>query len=386
MASADLSIIKYVPEVTLGVTPAAALTKLAVQTFNVNPQITTTESNSISDKRFTLDLIQTGGKTSGDMGIEWAYGQYQPFVESALGAAFEVPVSYTAATISASSVDNSLNATATFPTVLVGGWYKATGFTGANAVNNGKPFKVVSATTSKIIVSGITIVTEAAGASVSIKGSNVRNGIVRKSFTMEVEQPDLTTSFEAYKGMIVSTMAINSSTGALVSGSFGLSGLTTSYGTTTVGTGPDVAATINEVFNPTSSIGTIYVDGVALTGTCVKTVNLTTDNGVRDNQCLGSLYPSNVLLGQLKATGTMNLYFNSFTMLNKFINGTSIALSYSFKDTAGNVMVVDIPKVKFSAGTLSGLAKNSDRMVDLSFTATYDSVSGYGIQISDLAA
>lgn len=389
MASGDLSIIKYIAESTLGVVPAAALTKLAVQTFNVNPSITTTESAMISDKRFTLDLIQTGATSGGDMGIEWAHKQYNPFIESALGSTFSTPFTLTASDISAAASDNSINSVAAaFSTanILPGHWIVAKGFTGGNIVNNGKPMKVVSVTTAKIIVSGVTLVDDAAGESVTVKGSSIRNGTVRKSFTFEVEQPDLTTSFEQYNGQVVSTMALNASTGAVISGSFGLSGTTVVYGTTTCGTGADVAATINEVFNPTSSIGTVYVDGVALTGVCLKTVNLTTDNGVRTTQCLGSLYPSDVLLGELKATGTMNLYFNSFTLLNKFINAQTISLSYSFDDVAGNTMVVDIPRVKFSSGALSGLAKNSDRMVDLGFSATYDATAGYGIQISSIDA
>lgn len=389
MASADLAVIKYVPEVTLGTTPAAALTKVNVTNFNVNPQISTTTSTQISSTRSDIDLIQTSGKTSGDMGVEWQYAAYDAFLESALGGTFSTAVAYTATTISAANADNSFNDSgAGFSTanILPGHWIKVSGFTGGNIANNHKPCQVVSVTTSKIVVAGITLVDDAAGESVKVVSHSLRNGTTKKSFTLEVENTDLTTTFQAYKGMVVNTASINATTGSIVNGSIGFEGLTTTYGTTTVGTGAEVAATSNTVFNPTTSIGTIYVDGTALSGVCVKTVNLSTTNNTRDSQCLGSLYPSNIQLGTLGVTGTINAYFSSTTLLNKFINGTAISLEYGFQDSSYNTFWVELPNVKFNTGALSGLSKNSDIMVDLTFTALYSSASGYTIQISSLAA
>lgn len=389
MSSADQVIHKYIEEVTLGTTPAAALTKMNVVSSSIDSQISTTVSNQINSTRSDSDLIRTEGSTSGELSIEWQHAAIEPFVGGALGGNFSIAVAYTAATISADNADNSLNDSASgFSTanILPGHWIKATGFTGGNIANNGKPMKVVSVTTSKIVVSGVTLVADTAGESVTIKGKSVRNGSIRRSFTIEREFADLTTTFVASRGMVVNTLNLNSSVGSIVNGSLGFNGTTTTWGTATVGTGAAIVAVQNELFNPTDGVGTIYVDGVALANTCVRTINLTTTNNTRNQSCLGNLYPTSINLGTIGITGTLEVYFNNTTLLEKFLNGTAISLSYSFDDVAGNVMVIDLPNCKFNTGSLSGIAKQSDVMVSLGFTGLHSSSSGYAMQVSSLAA
>lgn len=388
MSSADLVLHSFIEEVTLGTTPAAALKNLNVVSSSLDANIGTTVSNQINPNRSESDLIRTSGASTGDLGVEFQYKSYDSFIEGALGGDFSTAVTYTASTISATNADNSLNDSANgFDTVniLPGHWIKFTGFTGGNVGLNNTPCKVVSITAAKIIVSGITLVNDAAGESVTIKGSSVRNGTTRKSYTIEKQFQDLTNVFVSHKGMVVNGMNINAAVGSIVSGSFSFNGTTTAYAASSVGTGANTAADTYDSYNPTDSIGTIYIDGTAAAA-CVRSLNLTTTNNARDIQCLGALFPSSISLGTLGITGTIEVYFSTYDLLEKFINGTSISLSYSFSDVDGNWTVIDMPNVKFNTGTLSGISKNSDVLTNLSFTALYDATAGYAIQVSSLAA
>jgi hypothetical protein len=389
MASGDLVIHKYVAEVTLGVTPTTpALTKMNVVSSSIDAQISTTVSNQISATGDEADIIQTEGSTSGDIAIEWQYAAYDDFIASAVRNTWSTAVSVTGTDISAAATDNSINSVgAAFSTtnILPGHWVVAEGFTGGNIANNGVPMRVVSVTTSKIVVSGVTLVDDAAGESITVKGKSIRNGTTRKSFTIEKEFPDLATTFVSHKGMVANTMNISAAVGSIVTGSFGFNGMTTTYAATTVGTGTEIAAVSNEVFSPVSSIGTIYENGTALAGTCIRSINLTTTSNTRNNQCLGSMYPSAINLGTINVSGTLEIYFNSTTLLDKFINATATSLAFWFDDAAGNHFVVDMPQVKFTTGSVSGISKNSDCMVSLGFTAVRDSVEGFTIQISSIA-
>lgn len=386
MASADLITHKYLAEVTLGTTPAAALTKMTVVSSSIDANISTTVSNQINPNRYETDLIQTEASTAGDIGVEWMYGSYDPFIESALGGTFSTLFTLTATDISAANGDSSFNSVAAaFSTanILPGHWINVTGF--ANAVNNGL-FRVVSVTTAKIVVAA-TLTTEAAGPSIKVKSRSVRNGTTRKSFTIEKEFVDTTpTMFAIHRGMVVNTMNINSSTGSIVNGSFGFSGLTTDYETASCGTGADLSAVTNEVFSPVAGIGTIYEGGTALTGACVKSINLTTTNNLRMTTCLGQLYPTSVTLGTLSATGTIELYLANKTLLDKFVDGTYTSLSYSFDDVEGNKFVIFLPRVKYSTGSVSNIGKNQDAMVSLGFTSLDSDTDGFGIQISCIPA
>lgn len=388
MSSADLCNHLYIEETVLGTTPAAALRNINVVSSAIDGQIGTTVSNQISAARVDTSLIRTEGSTTGSIGIEWQYGAYNDFIEGALGSDWSTAVAYTASTISANNADNSLNDSATGfdnVSILPGHWIKFTGFTGANIANNGVPCKVVSITTGKIVVSGITLVSDAAGEPVTIKAQSIRNGTTRKSYTIEKNFSDLTNTFMVHKGMCVNSLNLSSSVGSVVTGSFDFSGMTTAVSTTTAGTGAPLAAISNDVFDPVDGVSTIFVDGTAFTS-CVRSIDLTTTNNVRLQQCLGSLYPTSLTLGTLGVTGNISIYFASTAMYDKFINGQSISLSYGFTDVDGNYLIVDMPNVKFNTGALSGISKNSDVMLDLSFTALYDATAGYAIQFSSLAA
>lgn len=390
MASADLVIHKFVAETTIGVTPTSpALTKVNVTSSSIDGQISSTTSNLINANRCDSDSILTELGTSGDLGVEWQYSTYDAFLESALGGTFATTNTVTGTDISASATDQSYNSAAgAFSTALtpVGSFAKATGFSGGNSGNNGKPGKIVSITPTKMVLSGLTIVDDAAGESVTIKGgSYLRNASTRKSFTIEKEFADLTTTFVSHKGCVVNSANINAAVGSVVNGSFSFNGLTTAYAATTVGTGTEIAATSNEVFSPVNGVGYILEAGTALSNT-VRGLNLTTNNNLRPNQALGSSYPFNINLGSLQVTGTIEAYFTSYSLLTKALNSTETSLIWYFTDADGNVFVIDLPSVKYTAGTLSGINKNSDIMISLNFTAFYNSTSTYAIQISSLAA
>lgn len=381
MASADLCNHAYVAEVTIGTTPASNLKLVNVVSSAIDATLGTTTSNQISAARVDSDLIRTEGATSGSLGIEWQYGSYDDFIEGALGADWSTAVSLTATDIDAAAADDSFNSVAAAfvpANMLPGYWIKVSGFT--DPANNGL-FKIVSCTSAKLVVAA-SLVTEVAGDTVTIKSQSIRNGVTRKSFTIERSFTDLSNVFISNKGMVVNSMNLAASVGSVVTGSFDFTGMTTTPATTSVGTG-FTAATSNPIFDPVDSFGTIYVDGVAFTS-CVRSLDLTTTNNNRNTQCLGQLFPTNINMGTLGVTGNISIYFNDYAMYEKFINGTSISLSYSFSDSNGNYLVVDCPKCIFQTSSLSGVSKNSDIMLDLSFTAVNDGT--YAVQFSSLAA
>lgn len=384
LAQANTLSSKYIIETTAGVTPSAPFTELPSRGNTLNANINTTTSTTLEPSGQIIDLVRTNATTAGDITFELKFTDYRPFVESALRGAYSTAVSVSATTISASATDNSINDSgAGFSTanILPGHWIRVSGFT-----TNGTTFiaKVVSVTTSKIVVSHKTLVDEAAGPSVTVKGRSVRNGTTKKTFSIEDQYTDLTNTFVIYKGMQVNTMTLNASSGAIVEGSFGFMGMTTTYSAATASSGTTVSASTSGIMSATANVGTIYIGGTAVSGTYFKNINLSTTNNARSLDAVSNLYPIAVNLGSFNATFAVTAFFDSTTLLTKFINGTSFSLAYSFFDAAGNYIVIDAPYCKFNAGTLSGKALNSDVMQDLSITALKDPTHGYMLQISEL--
>lgn len=376
--------LKYVAEVTPGTTPAAALTLLRNTSSGLNLTIGTTTSQENTSTGDTADLVRTQGSSGGEIGFELSFAEYRPFVESALRGTFSTAFTLTATDISCAAADNSINSVAAaFSTanILPGHWIRVTGFT-----TNGAAFiaKVVSVTTAKIVVSHKTLQNEVAGASVTVKGRSVRNGTTVKAFSIEEEFTDLTTTFASYTGQIVNTMSINASSGAIVNGSFGLMGMSGAYGTATIGTGGNIAASTNSLMSATANVGTVFIDGTAVSGVYFKNINMTTNANARNQEAIGNLYPVGVATGVLDVKFAVSAFFSDTTLLTKFINGTVFTLSYAFYDADGNYIVIDAPRCKFDTGSLSGKQISSDIMQDLSITATRSTTLPYAIQISEL--
>ena len=384
-AKGNLVTLGYITEVTAGTTPAAAVVYLRNKGANPQADIATTVSNEITTTRDEADLVRTSGKTSMNIPIELSFTEYNPFIESALGGTLSTAVALTATDISAASADNSINSVAAaFSTanILPGHWIKTKGF--STAANNGIA-KVVSVTTAKIVLSRITLVTESAGASVTVNGRSVRNGLTAKSFTMESKFTDLSTTFIAQKGMTVNNMTLNASSGAIIEGAFDLMGLTFAVGAATVGSGSFTASSSNPIMSAVANVGTIWIDGAATT-ISFKKIDLSTSNNKRESDAIGSLFPVEIPDGTFTAKFSADAYFSSTALLTKFTAGTAASLSYSFTDSAGNVFVIDAPNVKLDTNALSGVQKNGDVMQAPAFHALKDATLGYALQISVLPA
>jgi hypothetical protein len=388
MALAQGNLVKtsYVVETVAGTTPAAALTVIPLKTSNINAAVNTTTSAEIRADRAVADLVRTTGNTAGDFGFELSFTDYDNFIESALGGTRSVAVALTALDISFSSVDNSINSAASaFSTanIVAGNWIKIKG--AALAANNGIA-KVVSIAAAKIIVSHKTFTTEAAGASVTVNAQSIRNGAVKKTFTVEYEYADLATTFSAHRGMQVNTMTMNAGSGAILEGTIGFMGRDSVFGTATVGTGAAIIPAATPIMSASANVGSIFVDGVALTGTPLKSINASFTNNTRQLDAVGNFYPVDINLGSFGATFAVQAYFSDSSLIAKFLAGTAVSLSYSFTDSLGNVIVIDAPNCKFNTGAISGRQLNSEVMQDLSLTALLSPTLGYQLQVSLLAA
>ncbi len=384
LAQGNLVATRILAEVTPGVTPAAAMTTLNTTSSKLTPNITSTTSTTIRSDRMVSDLVHTAGSSTFDIGFELRFSEYLPLIESALAGTTSTLFTLTATDISASAVDNSINSfAAAFSTVniLPGHWLKIKGLAQGTRIG-----KVVSVTTAKIVLSHVTLTTEAAGASVTVAGRSVRNGTTKKTFTVENQFTDLTNVFESSVGQIVNTFNLNAASGAIVTGTFGMMGRAITYGAATVGTGAPSAVGTEGIMSGVANVSTLYIDGALLTGTFVKSSNLSVTANARNLDAIGNLYPVDINLGSVGAVISAQLYFADATYLNKFVNGTELSVAYTFTDAAGNVMVVDVPRAKLSAGSNTGAALNADVLNDITMTSLASTTLPYQIQISLLPA
>jgi hypothetical protein len=375
---------RYLPEVSWGVIPTAAMTNLRMTSESLKYNIGNETSAEIRSDRQVSDLIQTTFDASGDINGELSFATYDPFLESAFYSAFSTPINIAATDISASSSDNSFNSTTTnFTTsnISVGQWIKSAGFT--EAANNGF-FKVISVAANKVIVSGGTLTTEAAGDNVTIKGSMIRNGTTQKSFVLEKSFEDI-TQFISFTGMVVNTLALNVESQQKVTTTLGFTGKSATIAQATVGTGAPTAANSNQIFSVGSHVQNVREAAAAMGSVYVKKLNFVLNNNNRPKDAVGQTGAVGISPGTLNVSIDLVVYFENETIYEKFINNTASSLDYRLQDAAGNAYIVGFPNIKYEDGDVKATGINEFVVAEMKATSLLDATQKM-IQIDKFAA
>lgn len=67
--------------------------------------------------------------------------------------------------------------------------------------------------------------------------------------------------------------------------------------------------------------------------------------------------------------------------MDKYLAFTSSSVALRFQDTAGNVMVFDMPKIKYTSGKRVAGGINQDVLAEMGFTAFRDPTEGITFRI-----
>lgn len=223
----------------------------------------------------------------------------------------------------------------------------------------------------------------AAGKTVRVYvGDYVRNGTTDYSHSIEQAHLDI-TQFEYFTGMRVGSMAVQVDAQAILKGSFGFMGqnMTGPTGTRFAGS-TDLAASTTDVLNSSANVGRIAEAGTPpTTGNFVMKAALTLDNNLRAQVGVGQIGAYGIGSGRCTVQGTITAYFSDGTMLAKVLAGTASSFDFNAKDAAGNTLLFDCPRVKFSTGTSQVPGIDQDVMIDMNFQALKHATLGYTLHV-----
>lgn len=341
------------------------------------------QSTEIRSDRQVPDAARTDIGVDGDLGFELSASTYDLLLQNALfsaGFSIESTIIATDTTVSTSDTDNSFNlGTGTWSqTPAVGQWIQTFGFT--NSANNGK-FKVVSATSSKIIVTGGILITEAAGSAINIsQPAQIVNGTSQGSFSIERKYTDLTNVFAAFVGMSVNSMSLSISSDQFVTGSFsfiGKSGISPSP-TAPIGSGTYSNPTTNPVLSAVDNVAKILENNTTLD---LIDFDVTINNNLRAQKQIGTLGPIGIGAGKVDVSGNIKAYFQDSTLMDKFIAGNPSSLAIIMKDSLGSGIILELPQIKFSAGDAQVGGQDQDVIQSFSYTAYRNSAEDVTIRI-----
>lgn len=384
MSNASRAQVRILKETSWGVTPAAAMTNINVVSESLGQKTTFKNSDIIRADTNRLSPARVGIEASGGITTELMYGGYDALIEGAMRSSFPTAVAISLTTISASSVDNSYNRTSgSFITdgVLVGQWIRVGGFA-TNAVNNGYS-KVVSVAALKVVVSGRVLVTESAGATVTMKGSLIVNGTTDQSFSLEKEFQDI-SEFYSFTGMRVGSFGFDIAPNSLITGSFDFQGKQATAAGATIGTGAPNSAVANKSMNAVDNVTTLF-EGGSLTTLSVTKLSFKVNPNLRAQQAVGNLANVGVGSGSIAVDGEFEVYFTSRTQLNKYLNNTGSSISFVTEEVASGAYAWDFPSITYTEGETVIPGIDQDVYCKMKFSAFYNTALAGTLGITKMA-
>jgi hypothetical protein len=346
---------------------------------------TTQESNEIRDDRQVADVKRSSVSASGDINFELSYGAFDDFIAAALmSSGWSTQVSDTQITFAAVTSGNKFTDSGSgFVTAgfVANQWIEVRGFT--TAANNGY-FKIVSVIAGEMVVTGGTLVDEVAGDSVTIKmGPQVVNGVASRYFSIEREYSDLSSIFALFNGMMVNQMVLNVAAEQIITGTFSLMGKTEDSATSSTGTGTPNAAPINDVVNAVDDVLSILEN---LTDTDANSLSITVNNNLRLRTEIGELGPADIGAGRVSVSGTVQMYFETVAIMDKYLDQTQSSIAFIIEDGAGNVYIIDLPRIMYTSGARVAGGPNTDVIADMAFNAHRHATEDVTVRICRFAA
>ena len=203
-------------------------------------------------------------------------------------------------------------------------------------------------------------------------------GTTPKFLTIEDAMNDI-SQYRLFTGMTVSTMSVSIAPNQMIETTFEMVGKNMSIS----GSGKTVAAsTINQPFD--SYNGAIYEGGVGSgdLSEIITSISFSLTNSFAPTFVVGSDTAPQLEYGRAIIEGTMSVYAENATLINKFLNETESELQVSVDDPTGsNSYVWYFPRIKYNGASVP-LANEQSRIIELPFVALYDSVEDTALKLT----
>ena len=380
MSNANRVKLAFVEEETFGVTRTNAnLQILRYNSESLKHDIDTTISEELRSDRQISDIVRTGVSASGDISFELSYGSHDELLKAALlASSWEAEKRVrVATTVSASATDNSINDSASgFSGFSAHKWIYVSGF--LNSANNGF-FKILTATTAKLVLATGTLITEAAHEAVTVQmGAQITNGSTLNSYNIEKTYEDLTEVIALFQGMCINTLSLEVPADGIITGSIGFVGSKETPLTESAGLGY-IDETTSVVMTGANHVPEIFEN---LEDIAILSLSLSLGNNLRQRMQVGTLGVTSIGIGSVDVTGSVTINLANATLYNKYLNQTVTSIAMAFRDTVGNGYVLELPSVKITSGTRQAGGINTDVVGEFELRAYMDSTEGITIRIA----
>lgn len=202
-------------------------------------------------------------------------------------------------------------------------------------------------------------------------------GTTPKFFSMEDRAVDI-GQYRLFKGMAVSTLGVSIAPNQMVTGTFDMVGKNMTQSSTSATASPVTAASANAPFDSYSGVISDGGSGIAI----VTSLEFSLSNSLAPTFVVGASTTPQLEFGRAVVEGTMTVYYEDATLINKFLNETESTIQVSVDDPTGSSDYTFLfPRVKYNGASVP-LANPQSRLITLPFVALYDSTEGTNIKLT----
>lgn len=202
-------------------------------------------------------------------------------------------------------------------------------------------------------------------------------GTTPKFFSFEDAANDI-DQFRLFTGMSVSTLNVSIAPNQMVTGTFDMVGKTMTQAATSASVGAPTASSTNAPFDSYS--GTIEDGGSGLA--IVTSLDFSLTNSFAPTFVIGSDSAQQLEFGRAIVEGTITVYYEDATLINKFLNETESSLSVSVDDPTGtNSYTFDFPRVKYNGASVP-VQNPASRLITIPFVSLFDTVEETNLKLT----
>lgn len=208
--------------------------------------------------------------------------------------------------------------------------------------------------------------------------NQLKIGTIQRSFAFE-EGFDFGTSqsYRVFNGVVVNTLAMEVTTDALVTATFGLLGRTVSeFAGTSVDANGYTAPLAKDKFYHED--GTFNEGGSAVG--YLSSISFELNNNATGNRALGTTGFRNVTSNKVAVTGTVTGLFESVDLYNKYRNDLDSSLQFTLNADAESLTFF-FPRIKYTSSTITS-SGDAGVTIEAAFEALYDNTAGNTLVIT----
>jgi hypothetical protein len=384
MSDSNRQSLYYVKQSAFGTDPTNAAFKAVRYTSeDLKFEPTHVESQELRADRLTDDDVRVSYRSAGPVNVEFSADSFDDWMISLLHAnAWTALVTATGTVYSMDSGDNSLNRSGgsfitdgLSATTDVGKWLNVSGFTGTTA--NNTRYKIVSVAATKIVLSHGSVVTDAAGESVTwTRLQYIKVGTTRDHYRLVRLYNDLGSAGSepaaVFSDCTPASANLTITAGTIIGAAFQWLGRleeTLTKATASAGT-PTYAVSDGDGNNVVSSVDgvpRIFIAGAIFP---IYSMGLAIDNRTQENLIVGTEGIDNFTSGSCSITGDVQAYLG-VANLAEYAKLTSDTTSTAALELSGsgNFYMIDLPKTRYTTGGRAGAGKDTQTYLRLSFRA-----------------